>query len=130
DAVARPIEAAEGPFQARDIGEETAPPHADAVHDDLAGDGGAQADLARDLGRREASHAAFENEAADRVAVDLALRPDHHHVGDRGVGDPGLAAGEALAAGGALRPRRHATGIGAVIGLRQAEAADALAGRE
>ena len=58
------------------------------------------------------------------------LRPDHEHVGDGRVRDPGLRAGEPIAAVDPLGPRLHAGGVGAGVGLGQAEAADPLAGGE
>ena len=56
------------------------------------------------------------------------LRPDDEDVGDRRVRDPHLAAGEAVAARHLLRARDHRRGIGAVVRLGEAEAADPLAG--
>jgi hypothetical protein len=47
----------------------------------IAGDGGAQAELALDLRRGEALHALLEDEAADLAVVGLD-RPDDEHVGD------------------------------------------------
>ena len=60
----------------------------------------------------------------------VGLRPDDEDVGDRGVGDPHLRAGKAIAAGDLFGPRPHTAGIGAGIGLGEAEAADPFAGRE
>ena len=71
--------------------------------------------------------AAFDHEAAD-LAVEL--RPDHGDVGDRRVGDPHLVAGEPIAAGDFLGAGDHRAGIGAVVGLGEAEAADELAAGE
>jgi hypothetical protein len=79
-------------------------------------------------GARQALGALVEHEAADRAFV--VLGPDHEHVGDGAVGDPHLGAAEAVAAGHLLRARDHAAGVGAVVGLGQAEAADPLAGGE
>ena len=98
-----------------------------AVEHDLAGDRGAQRQLALDLRRGETLGAAFDDEAAD-LAVEL--RPDHGDVGDRRVGDPHLGAGEAIAAGDFLGAGDHRAGIGAVVGLGEAEAADEFAGGE
>jgi hypothetical protein len=58
------------------------------------------------------------------------LRPDDEHVGERGIGNPGLAPGEAIAVGDLLGPRLHAGGVGAGVGLGEPEAADQLSGRE
>ena len=65
-----------------------------------------------------------------RAVVRRRLRPDDEDVGDRGVGDPRLGAGQPVAAVHLLRPRPHAARIGAGVGLGQAEAADPLAGGE
>ena len=85
-------------------------------------------ELALDLGRLDALPAALQDEAADGAAVELG--PDHQHVGDRRVGDPHLGARELVAAGHGHGARLHAAGIGAVVGLGEAEAADPLAGGE
>ncbi len=58
------------------------------------------------------------------------LGPHHEDVGDRGVGNPHLAAGQSVAVGDFLGAGLHAVGIGAGIRLGQAEAADPLAGGE
>ena len=97
------------------------------VEHDLAGDRGAQRQLALDLRRGETLGAALDDEAAD-LAVELG--PHDGDVGDRRVGDPGLGAVETKAAGDFLRARRHRAGIGAVVGLGQPEAADEFAARE
>ena len=76
------------------------------------------------FGRREPLGAALDQEAADDA---VELGPDHREVSDRRVGDPHLGAGEPVAARRLLRARHHRAGIGAVIGLGQAEAADDLA---
>ena len=130
DAVARAVEAAERALEARDVGQQVLLRHDDAVHDDLAGDRGAQRELAADLRRGEALHALLQHEAADLVVMRGRLRPDDEDVGDRRVGDPHLGAGEAVAVGDLLGARLHAAGIGAGIGLGQAEAADPFAGGE
>src|SRR5690606_34565404 len=99
--------------------------HFDLVHDDFAGDGGAQADLAMNGGGAQALHAFFEDEAADLAVVVAAdhLGPHHEDVGDGRVGDPHLVAGELVAAIGLDGAGLHAAGIGAVVGLGQSEAA-------
>ena len=59
------------------------------------------------------------------------LGPDDEDVGDRCVGDPGLVAGQTVAGGGLFGARLHAAGIGAGIGLGQAETARSVrAGRQ
>ena len=58
------------------------------------------------------------------------LRPHHEHVGDRRVGNPHLRAGQPIAVGHLLGAGLHAAGIGAGIGLGEAEAADPFAGGE
>ena len=60
----------------------------------------------------------------------VGLRPDDEHVGDRRIGDPHLGAGEDVAALHLLGPGAHPAGVGAGVGLGQAEAADPFAGRQ
>ena len=57
----------------------------------------------------------------------LGLGPHHEHVGDRRIGDPGLGAGQDVAALDLLGAGAHAARVGAGVGLGQAEAADDLA---
>ena len=83
--------------------------------------------LALDLRRGKSLGAALDDEAAD-LAVEL--RPYHGDVGDRRIGDPRLGAAELVAAGDLLGAGDHRAGIGAVVGLGQAEAADEFAARE
>ena len=86
--------------------------------------------LAADLRRRQALHALLKDEAADLVVMRGRFRPNHKHVGDRGVGNPHLAAGDPIAVGNLLGAGLHPAGIGTGIGFRQAEAADPFAGSE
>jgi hypothetical protein len=55
------------------------------------------------------------------------LGPDHEHIGDRRVGDPHLVAGELVAVRRLRRASAHSAGVGASVGLGQAEAADEVA---
>ena len=87
---------------------------------------GAQAHLAVHRGGGQAFPAFFEHKPADLAAV--VLGPDDKHVGNRRVGDPHLGAGKAVAAVDLAGAGDHAAGVGAVVGLGQAEAADPLAG--
>ncbi|KAF5299039.1 hypothetical protein FQA39_LY19195 [Lamprigera yunnana] len=64
---------------------------------------------------------------ADRAALRHLFGPDHEHIGDGAVGDPHLAALELVAAIDLVGAGGHAAGVGAVVGLGQAEAADELA---
>ena len=59
----------------------------------------------------------------------VELRPHDGDVGDRRIGDPGLGAGQPIAARHLLGARHHRAGIGAVVGLGQPEAAEQFAGR-
>ncbi len=86
--------------------------------------------LSADLGRGEARHALFEDKAADLVVMGRGFRPDHENIGDRRVGNPRLGAVQPVAIGDLFRARFHAAGIGAGVGLGQAEAAHQLARRE
>jgi hypothetical protein len=99
--------------------------HEHVVHLDLPGRGRAQAELALDLGRAQAIRALVEEETADHVI--LGLGPHQEQIGDRRIGDPGLGAAQAVAACGPARAGGHRAGIGAVVRLGQAEAADHLA---
>ena len=67
-----------------------------------------------------------DHEAADAV---VGPRPHDGDVGDGAVGDPHLGAVEHPVVAVALGRGAHAAGVGAEVGLGQAEAADRLAGR-
>ena len=73
--------------QAADFGQQVLLGHLHILHDDHPGDRGPQGELALDLGRGQALHAALKDEAAHLPVV--ALGPDNGHVCLRGVGDPG-----------------------------------------
>ena len=124
NAVAGAVEAAERTLQPRHVGQQGIFRHLDTFHDDLAGDRGAKRQLAADLRRGQSLHALFEHEAADFVVMGVRLGPDDEDVGDRRVRDPGLGAGQPIAAVDLLGAGLHAGGIGAGIRLGQAEAAD------
>ncbi|MNS72210.1 hypothetical protein D3C72_1056110 [compost metagenome] len=133
DAVAGAVQAGERALEALHFGEGVFFGAEHAVHDDFAGDAGAQADLAVDGGGRQALHALFEHEAADRAdgaAFADFLGPHDEHVGDGRVADPHLRAAERVAARHLLGARGHAAGVGAMVGFGQAEAADPFAGGE
>ena len=125
DAEARVVEAAERPFQPRHVGQQVFFGHEHLVHHDLAGGRCAHRELAFDLARGEAFHAALEDEPANHAGV--VLRPHHHDVGDRRVRDPQLGAAQRIAAVDFAGAGYHAAGIGAVIGFGQAEAAEQFA---
>ena len=79
----------------------------------------------------QALHAFFQHEATDVAQIALGIgfpRPHHEHIGDGAVGDPHLAAAEAVATGHFFRARDHRGRVGAVVRFGQAEAADPLAG--
>ena len=80
DPEARLVEAAERAFQPLHVGKQVLFRHEHAVHDDLAGDGRAQAELALDRRCVQTIHAALKDEAANDA---VELGPDNHHVGDR-----------------------------------------------
>ena len=128
DAVARPVEAGEGTGERLHARQPVLLRHEDVLHHDHAGDGGAQRELALDLGETQALHAAFQHEAAQHALV--VLGPDHGDIGDRRIGDPGLGAVEDVAAIDLLRARAHGGGIGPRIGFREAEAAHPFAGAQ
>src|SRR5262249_60603563 len=126
DAVARIVEAAERAGQSLDVRQQVLLRHEYAVEHELAGDRGAQRQLALDLRGGDAL-AALDDEAADDA---VELRPYHRDVGDRRVGDPHLGAGELEPARRLIGARHHRAGIRAVVRLGEAEAADNLAGGE
>ena len=76
------------------------------------------------VGGGVAGGALLDQEAAHAV---VGLRPDHRHVGQGAVGDPLLRAVEHPGVAVACRAVvQHAAGVGAEVGLGQAEAADRL----
>ncbi len=80
-------------------------------------------------GRRgQPLHALLKHKPANLIRI--VFGPDDEDVGDGTVGDPGLGAGDLKAAVHLLRPRDHASGVGAVPGFGQAKTADPFAGRE
>ena len=128
DAVASRVEAGKRAFQTAHVREGVFFRAEHVVHDDFAGDRGAQADLAVN-GRGGQTFPTFlQNEAADLAGV--ILGPDHEHVGNRAVGDPHFGAGQAIAALDLLGAGDHRARIGTVIRFGQAEAADVLASRQ
>src|SRR6059058_1053316 len=125
DAVAGLVETRERTAEPLGAREEAPRRHADVLQHELRGDRGAQRELPLDVVRREAGRAPLDQEAADRVAV---LRPDDGQVGDRAVRDPSFRTGQDPGGAVAARPGLHAAGVGAVIRLGEAEAADHPAG--
>ena len=133
DAIACTVQAAERALEPLHVRQQMIGRHEHVVHHDLAGDAGAQAHLALDLGRAQALHALFQDEAAYRtlaLALAFQLGPDHENIGNRRIGDPHLRALEHIAAVDRRGARDHAARVGAVVGLGQAKAANPLAGRE
>ena len=128
DAETGRVEAGEGALQAAHAGHQLFCRHEDLIHHDLAGDRCTQADLAVDRRRAEALGPLLEYESADLIVIGLG--PDDEDVGDRRIGDPHLRAAEQVAAVHRTGTGCHRAGVGAVIGLGQAEASDPLAGRE
>ena len=57
----------------------------------------------------------------------IGFGPDHEHIGNRSVGNPGLAARDAITALDLLRARDHAARIRPGIGLGQAETTNQFA---
>ena len=78
NAVAGGVEAGERTLQAADLGQQVFSWHEDVVHDDVAGDRGAQADLAANDRRCQTGHAFFENEATQGAFV--VLGPDDEYI--------------------------------------------------
>ena len=86
----------------------------------------AERELAVDLRRAEARHRSLLDEEAADLAV-LGARPDDRDVRDRAVRDPHLRAGQDPVGAVAARVRAHRAGVGAGVGLGEAEAADRFA---
>ncbi len=126
DAVARLVEAGERALHPGHAGQHRRLRQADVVEDQLRGHRGSQRDLLVNVAGGIAAGAARHDEAPDSV---LGPRPDHRQVGDASVGDPELVAVEdpvrARASGGGP----HRRGVGAGVGLGEAEAADRLSRR-
>src|SRR4029450_9891128 len=81
--------------------------------------------FAFDLRGGEALRASLDEEAADHV---VELGPDDCAVGRGTIPNPGLRPVALVAGRYFLGARDHRPGIGTVIGLRQPEASDHLAG--
>ncbi len=124
DAVARLVEAAERPLEAAHPRQPVRFWHEHPLHHYLAGDGGAQGELALDLGGREPGHPLLQHEAGDLA---IQLGPHHEQIGDGGVGDPHLVAGEQITAVDPLGAALHGTRVGTRVRLGEAEAAHQLA---
>lgn len=94
------------------------------LHADLAGDGGAERELALDLGGSETSHALFENITSNLAIVTLG--PHHEHISHRRVGNPGLGSVQNVSVSVIAGASLHATGVTSVVGFRETKAADEL----
>ncbi len=80
--------------------------------------------LPRHLGGGEARVFLLDDETADDT---VELRPDDGQIGYGAVGDPHLGAVEQVVVPLVLGSSDHVAGIGAVVWLREAEAADPFA---
>ena len=130
NTVAGAVQAGERTLQTLHFGEGVFFGNEHVIHHDFAGDRSAQADLAVNRRSGQALHALFQYKAADRAdgaAFADFLGPDHKYVRDGAVGDPHLRALELVAAVDLVSTSGHASGVGAVVWLGQAEAADVLA---
>ncbi len=130
DAVARAVEAAERPLAGRSRpGRSWLLGHEHLVHHDLAGDRGAQAELALDLGRARAPSCPSPGRSRGPAPSSSLAQTTKTSA----IGELVIHVLEPLSTqppGTFSRPRLHAAGIGAGVGLGEAEAADELAGRE
>ena len=125
DPVARVVEARERSAQPVHAGQQVLRRHEHVVHDDLAGDRGAQAEFPLDFGRAQALHFFVEDKAADHAV--FGFRPHHKDIRDRRIGNPHLGAVQTIAARHRRGPGRHARRVRSVIGFGQTKAADPLA---
>jgi len=128
DAIARRVKAGKRAFQAAHIREDVLLRHKYVVHDDFAGNGRTQADLAVNRRRSQTLPAFFQNKATNVTLI--VLRPDHKHIGDGAVGDPHFAARQAVAAIHRPRTGNHRARVGAVVRLGKTEAANPFARRQ
>jgi len=125
DAVTSRIKTSKRTFQAAHIRKDVLLRHKYVVHDDFAGNGRTQTDLAVNRRCSQTLPAFFKNKATN-VAF-IVLRPHYKHIGDRAVGDPHLAARQAVATLYRTRTGNHRTRVRAVVWLSQTEAANPLA---
>src|SRR3972149_3700773 len=89
------------------------------LESELGGDGGAHGELPMEVPGAEARRPPLHQEPPEGV---IHPAPDNGHVRDGAVGDPELRAIQHVALADAYRLRLHATGIRAVVRLREAEA--------
>src|SRR5918992_1851900 len=99
---------------------------------DLAGIGGAERELPFLVLAGVALGIGGDDESADGLGIlDVAgLGPDDRDGGLGSVGDPHLGTVEHPTVFGLSRDRDHPAGVGAEVGLGEAEAADLLTRRE
>jgi|GEM_PF-102766 len=128
DAKARRIQAGEGTLQSIGMRQFLIRRHEHIVHDDFPGDRCAQPDFPVYGRRAEPGAALVQKESAN--ASRIVLGPDHKHIGDRRIGNPGLGAAQAVAPGHRTGARDHAARVGAVIGFGQTKAADRRSSRQ
>src|SRR5258705_4641469 len=126
DAVARLRETGQRALDTLHAGQLVLQRDAAVLEGQLRGDGGAHRELPRDVQGAVAGGALLDEVAPDLAVV--ALGPHHRHVGHRAVGDPELGAVEHVFLPLRHRARLHPAGVGAVVGLGEAEAADRLPG--
>ncbi len=124
-AVAGLGEAGQRGFQTRRAGQAVRLGDAAVRKGQAGGDGGPHGPLAVDIGGRVAGRAALDQKTANPLA---GARPDDGDMRGGAVRDPGLLAVQDPAVALAASVRAHAGGVRAVARLRQAEAADRLAG--
>ena len=123
DGDAGVVERREGDLQpGADLADDAVAGDAGAVEDELAGGAALDAELALLLAEGEARVALLHDERGDVVAA-LAVGVGHgeHRVvlGDTGVGDPGLLAGEHPVVAVTHRAALHRGGVGAGLALRE-----------
>src|SRR4051794_38128650 len=133
DAVAAVFERAHRDLEAvADLAEHRVVADLDLVEGDFCGIGGAQPELAVDLLGGEAVAAGRDDEAGEAAMLLLrvGLGEDQGEVGDVAEADPHLLAADRPAVLGLGRAGALVGGVGAGVGLGQAEAAEPLAGAE
>ena len=129
DAVPGLVQAGQRTDESTDLREHRIVGQAHIVQDELTGHRRSQRQLVLDQSGGESGRVGGHDEPANTV---IGLSPDHGHIGHRTVGDPHLRPVQdpvrGVTATIATGPSTHVGGIGAVVGLGQAEAPDGLAG--
>src|SRR3954463_1879954 len=133
DAVAARVERRHRDLEAvADVAEQRVVRYLDVVELELGGVGRSEAELAVDRGRAEALALGRDEEGGEAamLLLGVSLSEDERDLRVVAHADPLLLAGDAPAALGLLRAGAQVGGVGARVGLGEAEAAEDLAAAE